>query len=157
MGLQDTDAIKNIQTEIVSIGKSLVALGKLEVQQAAKRLGVGVGLLAAAAFLALFAISLLLTGGAVAFYALLDDTATWRLPVGFVIMGVIVLVVVAILALIGASSIRRASGPQATIEEGRATADAVKSAVDHGREEARLHLEHPETAPENIALESRGR
>lgn len=146
------DTVKNIQQDVTVLVKNLLALGKLEATDMAKKLGVGAGLLAGAGYFALNALSLLFMAGALAFFLLLQPNApeepqdptmvTGALPLGFVIMAGILLVVAGLLALGGILSIRAQRGVKQTQAETQATVTAVKSAIERGKADVAVRLEY---------------
>lgn len=146
------DTVKNIQQDLTVLAKSLVTLGKIEATDMAKKIGLGAGLLAAAGYLALNAVSLLFMAGALAFFLLLQPDApaqpqdptmvTGALPLGFVIMAVILLVLAGLLGLGGVLSIRANRGVKQTQAETQATVTAVKSAIERGKADVAVKLEY---------------
>lgn len=120
---------------IVNDAKTLIsdvlALGQAEIKPMSKHLGLGVGLFAAAAFFALNALILLFSAGALGIAKLLG-AGSGRLALGFVIMGVVLLVLTAILALIGLRQVRAVGPPTHTIAAAKNAADSIQQAVSRG-------------------------
>ncbi len=132
------DVISDITADVRTIVKGEIELAKAELVPQAKRLGVGVGLVGAAAFFLAVAGLLLFICGGLAFSALYMGALpiVWAFTLGFLTMAVLLLVVAAILALIGKRRMTF-SGPEATIGEANRTVDAVTSAIAQGQSHVR--------------------
>lgn len=153
------DTVKNIQQDLTALAQSLLALGKLEGIAMGKRIGLGVALLLVAAYFALNAVSLLFISAALAIFLLLvpdasqDPTVlTGALPLGFVIMGGLLLVVTAVLALAGVVSIKKNQGVKRTTTEAKASVAAVKSAVERGKADVAVRLEYGEDDADQVEV-----
>ena len=105
--------------DVQGLVRSEIALAKAEVQQGAKIMGKGAGLLGAAAFVALIGLIFL-------FHTLAQVIAVW-LPVwaGYLIVTVLLLLVAAVLGLMGKSALQKAK----PVPE-RAIAQAQKTIAD---------------------------
>ncbi|MBP6996483.1 MAG: phage holin family protein [Phycicoccus sp.] len=102
--------------DVEGLVRSEIALAKAEVQQGVAIMGKGAGLLAAAGVVALFAVGFVLT-------TLAYVIAIW-LPVwaGFLIVGVVLLIVTGILAAIGVKALKSARpAPERAIAEAKQT------------------------------------
>lgn len=108
--------------DIEGIVRGEIALAKAEVTTGAKVLGKGAGLLGGAAFLALMAVVFLLHSAA-------WGIAVW-LPVwaGYLIVGVVVLLVAGILGLLGKKALENARpAPERAIDQAQQTIAVLKS------------------------------
>jgi hypothetical protein len=108
--------------DIEGIVRGEIALAKAEVTTGAKVLGKGAGLLGGAAFLALMAVVFLLHSAA-------WGIAVW-LPVwaGYLIVGVVVLLVAGILGLMGKKALENARpAPERAIDQAQQTIAVLKS------------------------------
>ncbi|HEY7207220.1 MAG TPA: phage holin family protein [Gaiellaceae bacterium] len=118
-----SDAARAVAEHANEIVKLELALAQLEVQQKAKRLGIGAGLFAAAAFLGLIAILLVI--------AAITAAIALALPVWAAILVVLagVVLVIAILALLGRKMIKRGAPPvpEQAIEEARLTTEMLRN------------------------------
>jgi hypothetical protein len=116
-------ATKHIADHALAIAKLELKLAALELKKKAAALGVGVGLLVGAAVLALFTLGFLLAAAAA---GLATAVSTW---LALLIVGVVLLLVTALLALLGRSSLQRGVPPvpEQAITEAKATREAVKS------------------------------
>ena len=102
--------------DVEGLVRSEIALAKAEVQQGVAIMGKGAGLLAAAGVVALLAVGFVLT-------TLAYVIAIW-LPVwaGFLIVGVVLLIVTGILAAIGVKALKSARpAPERAIAEAKQT------------------------------------
>lgn len=108
-------------------GQRLVQLNRelltTELKQTGQKIGAGVGLVAAAALLSLYAIGFALATVAVAIALVLS------LWLSLLIVTVILFVVVAILVLVGRGLLRQSkdAAPKAALAEAKKTADVVKT------------------------------
>ena len=110
--------------DISGIVKSEIALAKAEVSKGAKVMGKGVGLLAGAGILAVFALIYL-------FHTLAHVIAIW-LPLwsGYLIVTVLLLIVAAVLGLLGKKALDKAKpAPERAIKQAKLTVAAVKDAA----------------------------
>lgn len=128
-----SDLVKNITDDVKVLVQGEMELAKAELSSSAKNAGLGAGLFGAAGYLAINALSLLFIAGALAIAVWLDS---WWL--GFVIVAGALLVVAAILALIGKSRVSKVKAPERSINEAKASADAVKQAIARGKTQGAL-------------------
>lgn len=108
--------------DLEGIVRGEIALAKAEVTSGAKVIGKGAGLLGGAAFLALMAVVFLLHSAA-------WGIAVW-LPVwaGYLIVGVVVLLVAGILAMMGKKALDKARpAPERAIDQAQQTIAVLKS------------------------------
>ncbi len=133
MAAEVSDLVKNITDDVKVLVRGEVELAKAELSSSAKNAGAGAGLFGAAGYLALNALSLLFLAGALAIALWLDS---W--PLGFVIMAGALLVLAAILALVGKGRLAKVKAPEKSINEAKASADAVKQAIARGKTQAAL-------------------
>ena len=113
--------VADAQTDVTDIVKGEIALAKLEIKADVSKGGKGAGMLAGAAVFGLFTLGFLLTAGA---WALSLVMPTWA---GFLIVGGVLLVITAILALLGISAVKKIKGkPARTIDTSQKAIAAVK-------------------------------
>ena len=118
LGQLVADATQDLST----IMRSEIALAKAEIGADAKKAGAGAGMFAAAATFAFLALILLLI--AAAFGLVAAGLAPW---LSFLIVAGVLLVLGAILAIVGKSSISKIKGkPEATIKNAQETIAALK-------------------------------
>ncbi len=132
------DVITNIKDDGQRMGKDLVALGQAEMKPIAKNAGIGGGAFGAAGYLALNAASLLFVAGGFAFSLIFFDALSWNavasLALGFVCMAVVLLVIAAIAAVVGKGALKKVGPPQQTIDEAKASVEAIKASVQRGKD-----------------------
>jgi uncharacterized membrane protein len=107
--------------DVQGLVKSEIALAKAEVQQGAKVMGKGAGLLGAAAFVGLIGLIFL-------FHTLAQVIAIW-LPVwaGYLIVTAVLLIVAAVLGLVGKSALQKAKPvPERAISEAQKAIADIK-------------------------------
>jgi hypothetical protein len=122
--------VANASKDLSSLVRSEMELAKTELKKSAVAAGTGAGMFAAAAFLALLAVILLCIAAA---YGL---TAAGLHPaIAFLIVAGAFLLIAAILALIGRRALKKAKGPQRTIETSKQSVEALK-AIGKGDEAA---------------------
>jgi uncharacterized membrane protein YqjE len=97
-------------------------LAKLELRSSVKNAGVGVGLFAAAGVLLAFSLTFGLIALAEGLIAL--GLSRW---LGYLIVFVILLIVIAVCVFIGIKKVKKVRAPQKTIDTGRQTVDYLKS------------------------------
>ena len=112
-----TDASRDISTLL----RKEIQLAKSELKVSAKAGGVGIGLFAAAAFVAVLAIIML----SVAF-AYFIHWAGLGLHWSFLIVFAVYLLVAALLGYLGVRSVKRVRAPERAIEQGREIPRALK-------------------------------
>lgn len=131
------EIVSSITDDIKTIVKAEMEMAKAEIMPGVKKGGIGAGMFGAAGYFALNGLSLLFIAGALGIASLIKHW--WAL--GFVIMGVLVLLVAGLLALIGKTQIDKAkqAKPDETVSEAKATLDDVKGAVQR----ASAHAKEP--------------
>ena len=112
-----TDASRDISTLL----RKEIQLAKSELKVSAKAGGVGIGLFAAAAFVAVLAIIML----SVAFAYFIHWTGL-GLHWSFLIVFAVYLLVAALLGYLGVRSVKRVRAPERAIEQGREIPRALK-------------------------------
>lgn len=113
--------VADATADVQGLVRSEIALAKAEVQQGAKLLGKGAGLLAGAGILAVFALIYL-------FHGLAQVIAIW-LPVwaGYLIVTAVLLLVAAVLGLLGKKALQSAKPvPERAIAEAEKTIATLK-------------------------------
>lgn len=123
--------IKDITADIQTIVRGEIELAKAELVPQAKRLGLGAGMFGAAGYLGFQAITLLFICVALTFSALYSmlNLGAWAYVLGFLTLGVLILLIVLLLVLIGKSKIRMRA-PERTIKASNLTISAVADAID---------------------------
>lgn len=109
--------------DISTIVQAEIALAKAEMAQGAKAMGMGVGMFAGAAVLAVFALIYLL-------HALAQGIAAAGLPLwsGYLIVGGVLLIAALVLVLLGRRAVTSASpSPKKAIAQAQQTIAALKS------------------------------
>jgi hypothetical protein len=129
-GVAPAQLVADIKADVAGLVTDHVELARLEMQDSAKQGGIGAGLLAGAGALAVTAFLLLSMalgyGLAVAFGA-----PTW---VGFVIVGVLYLLLAGLLGMLGQRRLKRLTPPTRAVESMRATLAALqRSSAQPGR------------------------
>jgi protein-S-isoprenylcysteine O-methyltransferase Ste14 len=116
--------VADATNDLSSIMRNEIALAKVEVLADAKAAGTGVGLFAAAAFVALMGLVFL-------FHTLANVIAIW-LPLwaGYAITTALLFVAAVILALVGRRTVERVKGkPERAIKNAQETVDTLKSGI----------------------------
>lgn len=123
--------IKDITADIQTIVRGEIELAKAELVPQAKRLGFGVGMFGAAGYLGFQAITLLFICIALTFSALYSmlSLGAWAYVLGFLTLGVLILIIVLMLVLIGKSKMH-VDAPKRTLTASNLTIDAVADAID---------------------------
>lgn len=123
------ELVARISENISLLIRGEIDLARAKGQRMARKIGVGAGLLAAAGVVALYAVGMLLASLAHGIGELLP------LWVGYLIVAVLLFIVVAVLALLGARRLRAAREDTPAPQEGlRSSVDAVRTAVASGLE-----------------------
>jgi hypothetical protein len=132
------DVITSIQNDVLAIVRGEIELAKAELIPQAKRAGIGAGLFGAVGYLGLSAMAVLFStigfAWAIGFQAWFHLDLLPALFWGFLTDTVSLLLLAGLLALIGKAQLKF-SGPQATIAQAEASMDAVKGAVERGKDE----------------------
>lgn len=113
-----------LKTEFTGLVNDHVELAKLELQPNATRGGVGAGSIALAAVLGVYAIGLFSVALALGLAALFN----WPNWLGFLVVGLLYVVVVALLGLVARSQFSKIEKPTRTIESLKTTLATLKSA-----------------------------
>ena len=119
------DIIKGITDDIKLLVRDEIALAKTELIPAAKNGGIGAGLFAGAGYFAISALSVLYFAAAFGLAAAFG----WSAWLGFLVVGVALLVIAGICAGIGLMLIKRVKPPERTIAQANQTVAEVKTAV----------------------------
>jgi len=140
------EILSSITDDMRTIVRGELDMAKAEVLPAVKKGGIGAGLFGGAGYFALNALSLLFIAGAIGIAMLINDL--WAL--GFVIMGVLLLIVAGVLALIGKGQIEKAKAgkPTETIAQANTTVAEVKGAVKRANAQAKGPPELPSRLPD---------
>ena len=126
--VKDTDPtlgklVMDAQRDISSLISKEIQLAKSEIKVSVKHGGVGIGLFAGAAFLALLAIIML----SVAFaYFLHWNGDGLDLQWAFTVVFVVYVLVAALLAYIGLRQVKQVKAPERAIEQGKQIPEALK-------------------------------
>ncbi len=144
------DIVKNITDDVKVLVRGEVELAKAELVPSAKKAGVGAGMLGAAGYLAINALSLLFIAGGLGISALVlkltqppvtgtsaASVSGW-IAIGFVIMAVLLLIVAGLLALLGRAAIKKIKGPKETVAEAKTSLDSIKTAINRGNAAAKV-------------------
>jgi hypothetical protein len=117
------DAAKRVADHAKALAGLEVELAAAEMKQKAASLGIGVGLLAGGALLALYAVGFLLATVAAALALALD------LWLSLLIVGLVLALVTALLVWLGVRSVQKAAPPlpEQAITEARLTSEVIKS------------------------------
>jgi hypothetical protein len=127
------EIITNLKQDLPALVKDNIALAQSEMKPAAKHAGIGGGMFGGAGYLALHAVSMLVIAGGFGFSLMYASLLGWgpllSAAVGFASMAVLLLIIVAVLALLGKAQIGKIKKPEATIEEAKATQQAIVAAL----------------------------
>lgn len=133
------DIVKAIQADVTTIVKGEVELAKAELVPQAKSVGIGAGLFGAAGYFGLNGIALLFLGLSALvghwFATALGWAPLFAAFIGLAIMAVVMFLIAGVLALIGKSKVS-VKGPQATVDQGQRSVEAVRTAIERGKVEA---------------------
>lgn len=121
------DIIKAITDDVRVLVKDEVELAKAELIPSAKNAGKGAGMLGAAGYFGINALTLLYITAALGLYAL--GLAPW---LAFLIVAVALLLVAGVLALLGLRTVKKIKGPEKTIAQANETVAELKGAIQHG-------------------------
>ncbi len=121
-----SDLIKGITDDVKLLVRDEIQLAKSELVPAAKNAGIGAGLFGAAGYFAICALSVLYFAAAFALAQVLD---TW---LAFLLVGVALLLIAAVLGLVGFVLVRKVKAPERTIASANATVAELRSAVQRG-------------------------
>lgn len=149
------ELINQVKSDVLELVHNEIALAKAELIPQAKSGGVGAGLFLGAGYFALNGLSLLFLSGALAI-SMLFDAPTGGVALGFLIMGVLVLIIAGILAGIGLFFVKKVKGPERTVAQAQASIETIKDAVTRAtadvktQELERKTFRHPETIDPNF-------
>ena len=121
-----SDLIKGISDDVKLLVRDEIQLSKTELVPAAKSAGIGAGLFGAAGYFAISALSVLYFAAA---FALAQVVDTW---LAFLIVGVALFLIAAVLGLVGFVLVKRVKAPEKTIASANATVAEIKAAVQRG-------------------------
>lgn len=142
MAASDDRTIGQLVSDAVDDVRSIIqhekALAKAEISRAAKSGGAGAGLLVAAVSMLGLSVIYLLISAAEAMAA--AGLSRWA---AFLIVGGALVVVAVLLALVGVALLKRVSGPDRAVAQGKGTVDDVKGAFSS---------EDPDAAPPAVAV-----
>ena len=126
-----SDLIKGISDDVKLLVRDEIQLAKAELVPAAKNAGIGAGLFGAAGYFAICALSVLYFAAAFALAQVMD---TW---LAFLIVGVALLLIAALLGIVGFVLVKRVKAPEKTIANANATVTEIKAAVQRGNAAAK--------------------
>jgi len=118
------DLIKDIRGDVQLLVNDQIELAKSELTPSAKEAGIGGGMLGAAGYFGINALTLIYIAAALGLAAL--GLPYWA---AFLIVAGVLLVLAAILALIGRSRLKKVKAPEKTIANAQALVNEVKGAV----------------------------
>jgi hypothetical protein len=119
-----SDLIKGISDDVKLLVRDEIQLAKTELVPAAKNAGIGAGLFGAAGYFAISALSVLYFAAA---FALAQVVDTW---LAFLIVGVVLLLIAAVLGLVGFVLVKRVKAPEKTIANAQALVAELSTAVN---------------------------
>ncbi len=125
------DIVKSITDDVKLLVRDEIQLAKSELIPAAKNAGIGAGLFGAAGYFGICALSVLYFAAA---FGLATVLPTW---LAFLIVGVVLLLVAAVLGLVGFVLVRKVKGPEKTIASATTTIAELKAAVQRGNTAAK--------------------
>ena len=142
------DIIKGITDDVKLLVRDEIALAKAELIPAAKNGGIGAGLFAGAGYFAICALSVLYFAAAYGLAAAFG----WPVWLGFLVVGVALLVVAGICGGIGFMLVKRVKPPERTIAQANETVAEVKTAVQQALAAANAPQIEGEVVRERRAL-----
>ena len=116
------DLVKQLSEQTATLVRKEMQLGQLELQEKAKRGGLGAGLFGGAGLIAVFGVGALVAAAVAAL-------ATWlALWLSALIVGAVLLAIAGIAALMGKKQVEQAvpPAPEQAVESGKRTIDEVK-------------------------------
>lgn len=138
------DYIKRLQQDAPQMFKENVELAKAEVKPAAKAAGMGAGMFGGAGFFAIRGLAFLFYAAvfaiAMIFNQVVGKSALTSLTLAFLIVGVLILILGAVLALLGKGQFKKVKTPQATIDEFKNNIQALSTGFSRGRDEVTADL-----------------
>jgi Putative Actinobacterial Holin-X, holin superfamily III len=142
------DLIKSITDDVKQLVRDEVALAKAELIPAAKNGGIGAGLFAGAGYFAICALSVLYFAAGFGLAELFD----WGYWLGFLVVGVALLLVAGICGGIGFMLVKRVKPPEKTIAQANQTVAEVKLAAQQALAAAKAPQIEGEVVREPRAL-----
>ena len=137
--------VKDITADVKVLVRDEVQLAKAELVPAAKNAGIGAGMLGVAGYFGLAALSILYFAAAFGLVAL--GLSEW---LAFLIVGVVLLLIAAVLGLVGLVLLRKVKGPKRTIASAKTTVAEVKAAIQRSSAAAKASGD-PEIEGEVVA------
>ncbi|WP_051208849.1 phage holin family protein [Propionicicella superfundia] len=130
--------IQDITADVKALVQAEVALAKAELLPKAKSAGIGAGLLGAAGYFAICAAGLLYIAASIGVGILLGG-AVGTVPgiaLGFVIVGVVMLILAGLLAFVGQGKLKelKDATPELTVANAQGAVTDVKDAVTRGKD-----------------------
>lgn len=154
------DVIKEITADVTTIVKGEIELAKAELMPQAKSVGIGAGMFGGAGYFALNGVALLFLAIAAligqGFAAGLGWAPLLAAFMGLLISAVLMFVIAGVLALIGKNKVS-VKGPEKTVEQGQESVEAVKTAVERGKETAETEAAVRKAARKDIPMITVGR
>lgn len=126
------DIIKDIQGDVKRLVQDEVELAKAELVPAAKKAGIGAGLLGGAGYFGINGLSLLYVAAALGIYAL--GLPLW---LSFLIVAVALLLLAGLLALLGLGNLKKVKAPEKTITQAKVSVAEIKGAIQQGNAAAK--------------------
>jgi hypothetical protein len=140
------DIVKSISGDVKLLVRDEIQLAKSELVPAAKNAGIGAGMFGAAAYFAISALLVLYFAAAFGLVAL--GLSEW---LAFLLVGVVLLLIAAVLGLVGFTLIRKVKGPERTIASANATIAELKAAVQRSNNAANAAANGSEVEGEVVA------
>lgn len=131
------DFIQRLTKDAPQLFKDNLELAKAELKPAAKAAGIGSGMFGGAGFFLLRGLALLFYAAvfaiAVMFNQLAGRSALTSLALAFLIVGVVVVLIAAVLAVIGRGQFKKVKAPTSAMEEFGKTMSALSTGLEQGR------------------------
>ena len=142
------DIIKGITDDVKLLVRDEIALAKAELIPAAKNGGIGAGLFGAAGYFAICALSLLYFAAAFGLATAFD----WSVWLGFLVVGIALLLIAGICGGIGFMLVKKVKGPDRAIAQANKTVAEVKTAAQQAMAAAKAPQIEGEVVGERRAL-----
>lgn len=130
--------IQDITADVKALVQAEIELAKAEILPKAKSAGIGGGLLGAAGYFAICAASLLYVAAAIGVGILLGSSVgvVPGIALGFLIVGVVILLLAGILAFVGQGKLKalKNATPELTVSNAKGVVADVKGAVTRGKD-----------------------
>lgn len=137
------DIIKSITDDVKVLVRDEVQLAKSEIIPAAKNAGLGAGMFGAAGYFAICGLSVLYFAAAFGLVAIFD----WPDWLGFLIVGVFLLVIAGVLGAIGFTRIKKVKAPERAIAQANQTVTELKAATQQSLAAAKAPQIEGEVVP----------